>query len=43
MKLVTFEANGARHIGAVLADGKTIADFTALVFRAAFPRYACAD
>jgi 2-keto-4-pentenoate hydratase/2-oxohepta-3-ene-1,7-dioic acid hydratase in catechol pathway len=28
MKLVTFEANGARHIGAVLADGKTIADFT---------------
>jgi len=29
MKLVTFETNGARHIGAVMADGKTIADFTA--------------
>jgi 2-keto-4-pentenoate hydratase/2-oxohepta-3-ene-1,7-dioic acid hydratase in catechol pathway len=29
MKLVTFETNGAQHIGAVLADGKTIADFTA--------------
>jgi 2-keto-4-pentenoate hydratase/2-oxohepta-3-ene-1,7-dioic acid hydratase in catechol pathway len=29
MKLVTFETNGARHIGAVLADGKTVADFTA--------------
>ena len=29
MKLVTFETNGARHIGAVLADGATIADFTA--------------
>jgi 2-keto-4-pentenoate hydratase/2-oxohepta-3-ene-1,7-dioic acid hydratase in catechol pathway len=28
MKLVTFETNGAQHIGAVLADGKTIADFT---------------
>ena len=28
MKLVTFETNGARHIGAVLADG-AIADFTA--------------
>jgi hypothetical protein len=29
MKLVTFETKGARHIGAVLGDGKTIADFTA--------------
>ena len=29
MKLTTFEANGARHIGAVLSDGKSIADFTA--------------
>ena len=29
MKLVTFETNGAQHIGAVLADGKTVADFTA--------------
>ena len=29
MKLVTFETKGARHIGALLADGKTIADFTA--------------
>jgi 2-keto-4-pentenoate hydratase/2-oxohepta-3-ene-1,7-dioic acid hydratase in catechol pathway len=29
MKLVTFETNGARHIGAMLADGKTIADFGA--------------
>jgi 2-keto-4-pentenoate hydratase/2-oxohepta-3-ene-1,7-dioic acid hydratase in catechol pathway len=29
MKLVTFETNGAQHIGAVLADLKTIADFTA--------------
>src|SRR3954468_11497876 len=29
MKLVTFETNGVRHIGAVLGDGKSIADFTA--------------
>jgi 2-keto-4-pentenoate hydratase/2-oxohepta-3-ene-1,7-dioic acid hydratase in catechol pathway len=29
MKLVTFEINQARHIGAMLADGNTIADFTA--------------
>lgn len=29
MKLVTFETNGARHIGAVMADGKTVADLTA--------------
>jgi 2-keto-4-pentenoate hydratase/2-oxohepta-3-ene-1,7-dioic acid hydratase in catechol pathway len=29
MKLVTFETNGARHIGSVLADGGTISDFTA--------------
>ena len=29
MKLVTFETQGARHVGALLADGKTIADFTA--------------
>ena len=29
MKLVTFETGGAQHIGAVMADGKTIADFTA--------------
>ena len=29
MKLTTFETNGARHIGAMLGDGKTIADFTA--------------
>jgi len=29
MKLVTFETKGARHIGALAADGKTIADFTA--------------
>jgi 2-keto-4-pentenoate hydratase/2-oxohepta-3-ene-1,7-dioic acid hydratase in catechol pathway len=29
MKLVTFEVNGARHIGSILADGNTIADFTA--------------
>jgi 2-keto-4-pentenoate hydratase/2-oxohepta-3-ene-1,7-dioic acid hydratase in catechol pathway len=29
MKLVTFETNGARHIGAALADGTSIADFTA--------------
>jgi len=29
MKLTTFETNGARHIGAVAADGKSIADFTA--------------
>jgi 2-keto-4-pentenoate hydratase/2-oxohepta-3-ene-1,7-dioic acid hydratase in catechol pathway len=29
MKLVTFETNGAQHIGAVLADLKTVADFTA--------------
>src|SRR5882757_1171996 len=29
MKLVTFEANGARHIGAVLDDGQSISDFTA--------------
>lgn len=29
MKLVTFESGGACHIGAVLADGKSIADFTA--------------
>lgn len=29
MKLVTFEASGKRHIGALLADGNTIADFTA--------------
>jgi 2-keto-4-pentenoate hydratase/2-oxohepta-3-ene-1,7-dioic acid hydratase in catechol pathway len=31
MKLVTFETNGTRRIGAVLADGETIADFTASV------------
>ena len=29
MKLVTFDTNGARHIGAMLPDGNTIADFTA--------------
>jgi len=29
MKLVTFETNNARHIGAVLAGGTTISDFTA--------------
>ena len=29
MKLVTFETSGARHIGAVLSDGRSIADFTA--------------
>jgi hypothetical protein len=29
MKLVTFETGSARHIGALLADGKTVADFTA--------------
>jgi 2-keto-4-pentenoate hydratase/2-oxohepta-3-ene-1,7-dioic acid hydratase in catechol pathway len=29
MKLVTFETNGARHIGAMLADGQSISDFTA--------------
>lgn len=29
MKLVTFETKGATHIGAVLADGKSIADFAA--------------
>lgn len=29
MKLTTFETNGTRHIGAVLSDGKSIADFTA--------------
>jgi 2-keto-4-pentenoate hydratase/2-oxohepta-3-ene-1,7-dioic acid hydratase in catechol pathway len=29
MKLVTFETNDARHIGAMLSDGKAIADFTA--------------
>jgi 2-keto-4-pentenoate hydratase/2-oxohepta-3-ene-1,7-dioic acid hydratase in catechol pathway len=29
MKLVTFETGGARHIGALLSDSKTIADFTA--------------
>ena len=29
MKLITFETAGARHIGAVLGDGSTIADFTA--------------
>ena len=29
MKLVTFETKGARHIGAMLADGQAIADFTA--------------
>ena len=29
MKLTTFETNGARHIGVLLADGTTIADFTA--------------
>lgn len=29
MKLVTFETHGARHIGAALADGTTISDFTA--------------
>lgn len=29
MKLVTFETNGARHIGSVLADGGAISDFTA--------------
>jgi 2-keto-4-pentenoate hydratase/2-oxohepta-3-ene-1,7-dioic acid hydratase in catechol pathway len=28
MKLVTFETDGARHIGAVLDDGNTISDFT---------------
>ena len=33
MKLVTFETNGARHIGAVLSDGKTVADFTAVIAR----------
>ena len=43
MKLVTFETKGARHIGAVLGDGKTIADFTAASRRAAFPRHAGAD
>jgi hypothetical protein len=29
MKLVTFESSRAHHIGAVLADGRSIADFTA--------------
>jgi 2-keto-4-pentenoate hydratase/2-oxohepta-3-ene-1,7-dioic acid hydratase in catechol pathway len=29
MKLVTFETGGARHIGAMLDDGRSIADFTA--------------
>jgi 2-keto-4-pentenoate hydratase/2-oxohepta-3-ene-1,7-dioic acid hydratase in catechol pathway len=29
MKLVTFETNGVRHIGSLLADGSTISDFTA--------------
>src|SRR5437762_3537527 len=29
MKLVTYEANGTHHIGALLADCQTIADFTA--------------
>jgi 2-keto-4-pentenoate hydratase/2-oxohepta-3-ene-1,7-dioic acid hydratase in catechol pathway len=29
MKLVTFETNGARHIGAMLDDVQTISDFTA--------------
>jgi 2-keto-4-pentenoate hydratase/2-oxohepta-3-ene-1,7-dioic acid hydratase in catechol pathway len=29
MKLVTFETHGARHIGAMLPDGRTISDFTA--------------
>lgn len=34
MKLVTFETSGARHIGAVLDDGKTAVDFTASTPRA---------
>jgi hypothetical protein len=29
MKLVTFERSGERHIGALLADGITLCDFTA--------------
>ena len=29
MKLLTFEHNGSRHIGALLADSTTISDFTA--------------
>jgi len=38
MKLVTFETNGARHIGAVLDDARTISDFTAAVPSAAYFR-----
>jgi len=29
MKLLTFENNGTRHIGALLADSRTVSDFTA--------------
>jgi 2-keto-4-pentenoate hydratase/2-oxohepta-3-ene-1,7-dioic acid hydratase in catechol pathway len=29
MKLLTFEHNGTRHIGALLADSRTVSDFTA--------------